>query len=260
MYSFFDESKRNFTDIEETASTNTLLKELIRSVNGRCFSVIRARRQSGGRGRLGRSFFSPGGGLYFSAAFPLCGKETHIPFLTLLCGLAASEAIQELGGLETEIKWPNDIMIGEKKLGGILCELVSGKEPTAVAGIGLNLNLCDSETPPELCGKVCSVLGAGAAVPDEVRLMKNILKRLDKAVYTDAELFSPRPETLKKIKERSCSLGKAVSFQENGETLRGIIMDIAPNGAAVVTGEDGKMRELNSAYSVTQLTASHRQP
>ena len=111
MYEKFTERARRLVSLNATESTNAVLKEMIKSSEEPVFAAVLADFQTKGRGRLGRDFYSPRGGLYFSVSYPLLGSEKNIPFLTLLAGLAVSEAISELTGTATEIKWPNDIYI-----------------------------------------------------------------------------------------------------------------------------------------------------
>ena len=118
---------RHFIHLTSTASTNTDLKSRIAAAKGPVYDVISADRQTGGRGRLGRTFFSPPGGLYVSVALPLTGEETDLPCLTLLAGLCVCTALEDLCDVAPRIKWPNDLYLNGKKLCGILCELVGGE-------------------------------------------------------------------------------------------------------------------------------------
>ncbi len=244
MYEFFDNTDRTELSVGDTLSTNDDLKKMIYSADGCVFALVRADRQLSGRGRLGKSFFSPAGGLYFSLSYPLSGKESNIPFLTLLAGLAASEAIEELTGVRTLIKWPNDIYLNGKKLGGILCELVSSKSLTAVVGIGINLSAEGDEIPRELRDIMTSFSAEGLSSPDKNELARAIGRRLDRLVYSEMELFSVGKETLEAIKARSFSIGKKVKYSVGEDTLEGVITDISQTGAAVIELPDGSKKEI----------------
>lgn len=244
MYGIFSDRERTVTNIEKTESTNNDIKTVIYSTNAPVFTVIRARTQTGGRGRLGREFFSPEGGLYFSVSFPLTGKEKNIPFMTLLAGLAVSEAAEELTGVKTQIKWPNDIYLDGKKLGGILCELVCGKLLTAVVGIGINLRILEEDIPPELTDKMTSLAIEKKAIPDEDALIKAITEKLDGYIYENRELFEVREDTVSAIRERSHSIGKKVKYTVGDEVFEGIISDITNTGAAELTLTDGTVKEI----------------
>ena len=88
-------TERTFIRLPSTASTNDDLKAMVAAADAPLYTVVAAAAQTGGRGRLGRSFFSPPGGLYFSASFPLTGEETNLPCLTLVAGLCVCEALEE---------------------------------------------------------------------------------------------------------------------------------------------------------------------
>lgn len=244
MYESFTAGNREILFLEKSESTNSDMKKRIYEEKAPLFAVISAREQSGGRGRLGRSFFSPGGGLYFSVSVPLTGKENNIPFMTLLAGLCVSEAIYELTGVRTQIKWPNDIYFGNKKLGGILCELVTGGCVTAVVGIGINLTLKKEDIPTELINIMTSFCAEGLSVPDEKMLIKSITERLDKYIYEYKELYEVREETITAIRRLSYSIGKNVKYKLGDTVYEGLITNIMKTGAAQMTLPDGTVKEI----------------
>lgn len=136
----------------EIDSTNKKAKELLISGAEPPFVVV-AKEQTGGRGRLGRSFSSPDGGLYFSIA--ISGKDLVNPdLITTSASLAVSRAMERLSGIETEIKWVNDLYLNGKKVTGILTEgmvnIEEGGLENVVIGIGVNLNVRTSQFPPEI--------------------------------------------------------------------------------------------------------------
>ncbi len=244
MYKAFENRKRELISLCETESTNNDLKSIIRKADGPVFAVIRAKKQTTGRGRLGRSFCSPEGGLYFSASFPLTGSEANIPFLTLLAGLCVSEAIEELSGVKTELKWPNDIYLGGKKLGGILTELVSGKGLCAVVGIGINLHTEENAFPEDVRDIATSFAAEGFPAPDEQALTAEIIRRLEIYAYERQELFTPDEKTVAGIRERSYSIGKKVKYRIEDNIIEGIVTDIKNTGAAEISLSDGTKKEI----------------
>lgn len=240
--------KRQYIYLATTASTNTDLKARIAAADGPVFDVIAAKTQTGGRGRLGRSFFSPPGGLYFSAALPLEGTETNIPCLTLAAGLCVCTALEDLCGVRPQIKWPNDICLNGRKLCGILCELVSGRIPTAVAGVGINLTAMKDEIPDKLKDKMTSLWAERIPVPAPDALLKAIVDRLDRAVYTDRVLTdrTALAYLLGQIRDRSFLDGKTVGWTVNGKTVSGTFQGIADDGAALLRMPDGTTRTVVS--------------
>ena len=242
MYNTFPDRKREFISVPVTESTNNDLKNIIKQSDAPVFSAVTAERQLSGRGRLGRSFLSPSGGLYFSLAYPLTGDEKNIPFLTLLAGLAVSDAINELTGAATLIKWPNDIYLGGRKLGGILTELISCRGLTAVVGIGINLS--EKNFPGELQDIATSFSHEGITAPDKAALMNSITEKLDRLVYDDGCLYNVKDSLHQKLRERSFSIGKAVRYNAGNEEIKGIVTDIKNTGAAEITLPDGTKREI----------------
>lgn len=127
---------------EELESTQRYSKELLK--NGERNFVVMAERQSFGNGRRGRKWISPNGGLWFSF---ICEKSEQLPdelvyFSTLAIGVATKKAIESYYNCELKIKWPNDILLNNKKICGIICEKV---EDYLVFGIGVNTNFLKAE-------------------------------------------------------------------------------------------------------------------
>ena len=243
---------RNYITLASTESTNNDLKARIAAADGPVYDVIMAKTQTGGRGRLGRSFFSPPGGLYFSAALPLDGKETNIPCLTLAAGLCVCEALEDLCGIAPRIKWPNDLYLNGKKLCGILCELVGGKTPTVIVGAGVNMTAPKDAIPEELREKITSLWAEKVTVPAPGALMKDIVKRLDRAVYEDRILTDETVAAsyMEQVSARSFLTGKTVRVAVNGVSLTGVFAGVAPNGAALLRLPDGAETQLISGEIV----------
>lgn len=135
-------------DLASTPSTNTLAREALErdAVDGELFI---AAEQTAGRGRIGRSWFSPGaqGNLYLSLVVRREGLPLAlVPQLTLAAGVAMSEALEATFGVATRLKWPNDLLAGpeHRKLGGILCEGVSSGATLRGVVVGVGVNLCGS--------------------------------------------------------------------------------------------------------------------
>lgn len=167
---------------EELASTNRTLKEqaLAGAGNGR---VLIARRQTAGRGRLGRSFLSEEGkGLYYSMLLrPGLDAEKLLP-LTGLCAVAAARAVDSAGGVSAGVKWVNDILLHGKKLGGILTELVLPPEggcPAAVVGIGINLSYTAEDFEAAGLAGIATSFAAEGVPVDPALLAARLTEALD---------------------------------------------------------------------------------
>lgn len=246
MYERFTNRVRSIISLDKTQSTNNDIKTMIQSTNDPVFAVISAGRQTGGKSRLGKGFFSPEGGLYFSLSLPLEGNEKNIPFITLLSGLAVSRAIEEITGVKTQIRWPNDIYLNGKKLGGILCELVCGKQFTAIVGMGLNLSATKDDLPPELQNKVTSFAIENCKIPNEIVLIKRITEKIDKYVYEKGELYEVGDATLASIRKRSDSIGRKIRYTDGDNIKEGIITSIGATGAVKIKTEDGSEKDIYS--------------
>ncbi len=133
--------------------------------------------QTDGRGRHGRSWASvPGKGLYLTVVLP---GSLAAPSLTLAAALAVAEAVEEATGVSPELKWPNDLLVGGRKLGGVLAEVVPSADDTAVLlGVGINVTHDEQDFGPELAPRATSVRLAGGACGGPGQLLPAMLDRL----------------------------------------------------------------------------------
>ena len=215
--------------LTETDSTNKYIRPFIEKGENVC---IIADRQTAGRGRLGRTFESPMGGLYMS--FTVYGADTLGDHLTAKTAVAAARAIEKVTHLDCGIKWVNDIYAGGKKLCGILAEGVwqNGKLAAVIIGIGVNL---DGKLPDYLADIATTVESAGGTVPDRVTLAEAILRE-----------FADLTDFYDEYKSRQTFLGSPVTVHRGDETYDATFTDIAPDFSAVLTLPDGKTQTLSS--------------
>ena len=176
--------------LEETDSTNRVAKELARQGAPHGTAVL-AERQTAGRGRLGRAFFSPEGGLYLSVILhPQCPPEDRA-LMTPMAAVAVCRALEQICDVSPGIKWVNDLYLGGKKLCGILCE---GCGDAVIVGIGLNLYTPEGGFPADI--------PAGALnVPVDRRALAEAIRQ---------QLLQPG-EFLAEYRERCLLLGKTVT-------------------------------------------------
>ena len=164
------------------SSTNTVLKALAADGAGANLALV-AEHQTAGRGRMGRSFCSPSGtGLYFSLLLRPKVPAAEAMSMTACAAVAVSRTIEELTGRSTRIKWVNDILIGQKKVCGILTEAgidgETGMLRYAVIGVGINVREPEGGFPPEIAGIAGAVLDR-EQIPDiRCRLAAGVLDRL----------------------------------------------------------------------------------
>ncbi|HSM61951.1 MAG TPA: biotin--[acetyl-CoA-carboxylase] ligase [Longimicrobiales bacterium] len=196
------------------------------------FTVVLAEEQTRGRGRSGAVWHSPpGAGLWMSVLLPApAGPET--PHLPLLVGLAAARACETaLPEVRIGVKWPNDLEVAGRKVGGILCERV----PTGVvAGIGLNVRVPPGGFPDELAGRATALETPGGTRVRRSALAGALLGELRALCHTPGARL--RPELLEELAGRDVLLGRRVDTRQAGE---GRALGIAGDGALVLERPDG---------------------
>lgn len=232
--------------VDETSSTNDLVSARAREGEASGF-VIRAISQTEGRGRRGRPWFSPpASGLYFSALLRPGGESGVSSFLTLLLGVAAAQGLAEATGLRVGLKWPNDLRLRGKKIGGILCEYLNlpNQPPAIVAGLGINLTTQETDFPPELRESASSVLLSGGRVPDAEGLLHLLLERI---AFWYKEYETGGFEAVREQWLGLCdNLGEMVSVRVADETLYGKNNGIDEAGRLLLENADGSTQRITS--------------
>lgn len=226
-------------------STNDRALELAAEGRG-SFTVVLAQEQTSGRGRRGASWHSPAGsGLWMSAVLPGPGPASHLP---LLVGLAVAEAVERAAGwagssapaaadpgasgaARLGIKWPNDLFVGSRKVGGILCESVAD---TVVAGIGLNVRSPAGGFPDGLDGLATTLEDEGVKSLSFSVLAGDIVRSLKERCERPTAALSA--EALAGLRARDVLVGRAVRTEERGP---GTAVGLDPDGALVLERADG---------------------
>jgi BirA family biotin operon repressor/biotin-[acetyl-CoA-carboxylase] ligase len=223
------------TYVAEVGSTNDHALRLAAAGAPEGASVL-ADLQRDGRGRRGRTWFSPAGsGIYLSVVLRPSGPPAALPLVTLAAGVAAARGIAHATGVRAELKWPNDLVVGRpfRKLGGILCEAAGNADVTAViAGIGINLQ--PAAYPPELRDRATSIESELGRSVDRGAAVAAILGELGEWTH-----LLWRGETTRVCEEwrrlaRGTLGGEPVSWKDGAEGRRGIARDIADDGALLV--------------------------
>ena len=204
----------------QTPSTNDDARALALSGAAHGTAVLAAQ-QSAGRGRAGRSFASPTGGLYLSVVLRPHAPPHHWSVLPLAAGAAAAWTLRERG-FPVELKWPNDLMLCGRKLGGVLVESRMGHHDFAVVGIGANVREAPHDVPDATC------LAAHAAPPD-VRALAQAVRAAVVARVARLDAEGPRG-VLSEVRALCGTLGRRVEW-EKGD---GVAVDVAEDGALVV--------------------------
>lgn len=223
---------------EETGSTNEDVKALAER-GGEEFSVVVARRQTGGKGRLGRSFFSPDNGLYFSVLLRPDLEAADCIKITTAAAVSMAQAIEKVGVKGAKIKWVNDIYIKDKKVCGILTEGVfdseNGQIKYAVLGVGVNVAAPVSGFPAEIREKAGSLFEA-TKVPSLVycALLKEFLRAF-KVYYADIGKM-PHIETYRRL---SYLDGREITYRKDGGDRTATVCGIGDGGELIVK-DNGK--------------------
>ena len=192
--------------------------------------------QARGRGRQGRTWDAPPGrALLFSAVLE---PPFQTPSLApLLAGLAVGQGIEDAMGIVTELKWPNDVLAGGRKLAGILCERPPGR--LIIVGVGLNVNQSADELPTEIATSISIELGH--MVPREpllIALLDTFDTHWQRAAKEGATWI------VSTWRRKSQMLGRAVTFSLFGVQQEGVAEDISPDGALVIRARDGRLTSL----------------
>lgn len=208
-------------------------------IGGREGLCIVAREQTRGRGRLDRSWQSPkDAGLYLSIVLRPKFELNAWPLITLMTALAVSDALMKACDLRVDIKWPNDICAGEKKLCGILAETVeTDYGPAAIVGIGINLNA--DELPEALHEQATSVESAIGRKVDRERVLAALLGALADR-YELLQSPEGREHTIREwCANSSYAIGRQVRVSMNDETFEGATRGLESDGALRVETDTG---------------------
>ncbi len=233
----FDVSRlrRRFSDgrrIEYFSSINSTNAEMLTRIKFQSAhqgDVIAATSQSEGRGRLGKSFASPDGGIYFTFA----ANNRSGDIATVTAGVAVADALSSYG-VEPEIKWVNDVLIDNKKVCGILVQTVS---PSDVCAVGIGINLKYGSVPDDLKDIATALdVFTDRAIPPE-DLVADVINRYE-------ELESDTAHTLERYKSYIRFFGRKITVK--GSDAEYTAKDIAPHGELIVTDADGNDKVLNS--------------
>jgi BirA family biotin operon repressor/biotin-[acetyl-CoA-carboxylase] ligase len=228
----------------EVGSTNDWAKELAR-LGAEEGTVAIAETQTAGRGRLGRKWISPRGGLWFSVVLRPKTNPSEAVGLVFVAGLAVAEVLQEKYGLKVETKWPNDVLVNGKKVCGALAEMnTKGRAVNfVVLGFGLNANFLVEKVFPKSLEKAATSLEKelGQKVQLE-ELFKALLEKLESKYNQCAK--SGLVFLLADWKKHAGFLGRKVEVRSGSEKLLGVALDVDSVGALVLRLEDGATKRV----------------
>ena len=214
-------------------STNRLLMDMAKD-GSPCGTAVWAHKQTGGRGRLGRSFSSPEGGIYVSILVPM--KESIK--ITAMAGVAVMRTVSQVCDKKCGIKWVNDIIYEGRKVCGILAQAAGDK---AVVGIGINYRTDISALPEDVRSLASALYGPEEDAPDERLFVRTLLENVYGLICDGDEKW------LEEYKASSTILGKEVLIMQAGKvTGEGVVTGIDASCALHVTGPDGRETVLST--------------
>jgi BirA family biotin operon repressor/biotin-[acetyl-CoA-carboxylase] ligase len=230
---------RHIIRLEEATSTNDVAKRYAKSGEAEGLVIV-AKRQTEGRGRLGRQWASPEGGLYLSVLLKPDLDPKELTNLTVYSAVPVAKAIENITGLKTVLKWPNDVQIEGRKVAGLLVEGTGqqGKIAYVVLGIGINVNSKTKELGVE--GATSLSDEAGQRIDTE-RLLDELLLMLRR--YYERFLKKDYPDD--EYVERSSVLGHQIEAVVGRETFRGKALYLAPDGSLVIKSDEGLVLRLS---------------
>jgi BirA family biotin operon repressor/biotin-[acetyl-CoA-carboxylase] ligase len=238
--------KKNIDYFTEIDTTNTRAKDLAAGGAPEGTLVI-AEKQTKGRGRKGRSWFSPlGHGIYTSFILRPAMAPSGAPRITLMTAVAIAEALLSLMQLEVRIKWPNDILVNGKKLAGILTEISTEMDAInyIVVGIGLNVNTPFKDLPEELRDTATSIMIETGKQFPRVKLLRACLEWFEK--YYEMFKKGDFEPIMHRWKQLSGMVGQQVMVDVIGQKHIGEVMDIDDDGVLILKDNQERFHRIFS--------------
>jgi len=208
-------------------------------------SLVVAEAQSAGRGRLGRDWLSPPGvGIYASLLLRPPLPPTDLPRITLTAAVSVIRALSRATGVSAGIKWPNDLMVGEKKAGGILTEMETESDQIRYLVVGLGLNVNNADFPPELATVATSLWRETGRAFLRAPIVRAWLEEFEDLYQRFlAQEFS---KILEEWKQHTVTLGKWVTVRQGLQELEGLALEVAPDGALLLKTAAGEVLRVIS--------------
>ncbi|WP_253943751.1 biotin--[acetyl-CoA-carboxylase] ligase [Nocardioides marmotae] len=228
--------------VDRAESTNAVVAERARAGAPEGLVVV-TEHQTAGRGRLDRSWETPArSALTFSVLLRPTAPTRSWPWLPLLAGYAVDKALKA-AGFDAGVKWPNDVLIGDRKVAGILVERIETEQgPCAVVGIGINVGLTAEELPVPTATSLAIEAGEAGA-PDRTALLVGVLASLRESYDTwqaGGDLAGMRLAA--SYADACVTVGREVRVElPGGSVLTGLATSIDPSGHLVVEGPDGRV-------------------
>lgn len=241
---------KNLIVLDSVDSTNDYLKKLGNEgcENG---TVVAAREQTKGKGRLGRTWQSKkDDGIAFSVLLRPNVAPSEVSAITPLAGLAVCKAIREYTKLDCVIKWPNDIIVGRKKLVGILTEMSAEFDAVEYVITGIGINVDHTSFPEEIAFKATSLLLETGRHVDKNEFLACVVEHIENEfVKNNLELT---PTALSEYTDLCATVGRSVTFQRGTRRISGMAVGVSEHGELKVMMSDGTISLVNSGEVTVQ--------
>ena len=235
--------------LDSVDSTNEEIKRL--AAKGEpSGTIVAAERQTKGKGRFGRFWDSGSGGLYFTLILRPELPPSDISSITLAAGYAVCLAVREYYDIDAKIKWPNDVIVGNKKICGILTEMAAQSDRIDYVAIGIGINLNHESFPQEISDKAASLRTITGKKTDRNDFFRTLITFLDRVL--SRFLVSLSVEDTIRFREVCATIGRRVTVQRGNETISGIAEDISPGGELIVKNDKGEIISINSGEVTVQ--------
>ncbi len=238
-------------------STNDEAWRHVQSGEAQDGDLFVAEHQTAGRGRMGRSWDSQAQvGLYMSFVSHLKLAPEKVPYLTSAVALGVANMIEQFVYLPVEIKWPNDILIGGRKVAGILIESKSNHPDTYVCGIGLNVNHSQSQIPDALRGAATSLrIERRSDQINRVRLLRPLIFYLDTIM---AQLRKRKFDRIARAWRGFVDTSRRrVTVKAQGEEYAGILLGVDLEKGIEIELDDGTKRQFRTEHVLSMVTSTH---
>lgn len=235
---------------KEVSSTNTVAKFLSNN-NVENGSVVISEKQTDARGRSGKSWESPLGGVWLSIILNQDVDHSRLPLITLSTGVAVAKALERIGIKNPEIKWPNDIMINDKKVCGILTEAIAkfNTIENVIIGVGIDASFDMNEIPEDLQNGTTTLEKELGRKENESTLITIFLEEFENII----NLFNEQEfeKILKEWRKRSYTIGKIVEVRAPfNKYYDGYVVGIGKEGALIVEKIDGSLEKVISGECI----------
>ena len=237
---------------DRVVSTNDVAWELAdRGAEGG--TAVFAEEQTGGRGRLGRNWWSPRGvGIWMSVLLrppDLAGSEQEgtVPMTTIIGALAAADAIRAATRLPAMIRWPNDVLVDRRKVAGVLVEARQGETGRElVLGIGINVNARQSAMPEDIAQLATSLSETAGQDIDRLELARTLLQELDR--WYQVKLDQDSEAINRRWRELSATLGQRIELEEDGRRYEGTVIDVDVRFGLALRLDQGNIRHFRGEH------------